>query len=138
MSQPMSRIVFPNVPDSRAGAEPGVSGAGRDLMIAFEDLLMLDGVDLRAVFDEVTPDRAAEALLGGPEWLTAKLLNTLPSRSAASLRDLIAARRLSMTEGEGTGTAPGNTLAARADVLRALSRLARQSRIAFDNPEDLY
>ena len=97
-------------------------------LVDFEDLEILDGGDLRAVFEEVTTDQMIEALLGSPIHVRERLLTKLSRPSAEKL------------VAEMDGHAPisfESAVKAQRAVVDALCRLSRVGVVAFDDPEDM-
>ena len=97
-------------------------------LVDFEDLGLLDGGDLRAVFDQVEPDQVLDAMVGTPAGQRHRLLTKLPSASAARLEAQI------VTHGPVSFEAVHSAQRA---VVEALCRLGRAGQIAFDDPADL-
>lgn len=97
-------------------------------LVEFEDLGLLDGGDLRAVFGQVTHDQVIAALAGAPAGLRQRLLTMLPSASANRLEAQVQAH----------GPVPFEAVqSAQHTVVEALRRLSRGGLIAFDDPEDM-
>jgi flagellar motor switch protein FliG len=97
-------------------------------LVSIEDLDLLDGGDLRAVFDQVPDRQVLEALAGTPPGLRRHLLVKLPSASAAALEARINAR----------GAVPSESVRnAQRAVVETLCRLGRGGQVAFDDPEDM-
>ncbi|HWE36629.1 MAG TPA: FliG C-terminal domain-containing protein [Isosphaeraceae bacterium] len=97
-------------------------------LLDFEDLGLLDGGDLRAVFGQVPDDQVVAALVGTPAGLRRRLLTKLPAAAAARLDARVDAH------GPVTFEAARDAQLA---VLDALRRLSRGGQIAFDDPEDM-
>ena len=97
-------------------------------LVDFEDLNLLDGGDLRAVFGQVTLDQVLTALVGvGPSFrrhLLAKLPVDLGSRLE---HDVAAHGPVSFAEVQ----------AAQRGLVDVLCRLSRSGQVAFDDPEDM-
>jgi flagellar motor switch protein FliG len=97
-------------------------------LVAFEDLQLLDGGDLRAVFDQVSGDQVLDALVGSPTGLRRQLLTKLSPSSATRLEAEI--------DSHGPVASPAAYSAQRA-LVEALCRLSRSCQVAFDDPEDM-
>jgi flagellar motor switch protein FliG len=97
-------------------------------LVDFEDLSLLDGVDLRAVLGQVEPDQVVVALVGVPTGLRQRLLGKLSSSSATRLAAQVQAR--------GPVTTEAARKAQRA-LVEALCRLSRAGQVAFDDPADM-
>ena len=97
-------------------------------LVAFEDLGLLDGNDLRAVFNQVSGEQVLEALIGTPAGLRRLLLTKLPPASAARLEAQIDAHHPVPFEAVQT---------AQRVVVETLCRLSRWGQVAFDDPEDM-
>jgi flagellar motor switch protein FliG len=97
-------------------------------LVEFEDLELLDGGDLRAVFDHVPEDQVLEALAGTRPGLRHQLLTKLPAASAGQIEAQLSAH--------GTVSLDSVRDAQRA-VVEALCRLSRAGQIAFDDPADM-
>lgn len=96
--------------------------------LEIDDLTMLDGGDLRAVFGQVPVEQLLAALSATTPGLRRQLLMKLPRETSAKL-DLA----LGLLGPVGTAEA---MLAQRA-LINALCRLSRAGAIAFDSPEDM-
>jgi flagellar motor switch protein FliG len=97
-------------------------------LVDFEDLNLLDGGDLRAVFGQVLPDQVLAALVGTTPTFRRQLLSKLPSASATEL------------EAQVVNHAPipfAIVRAAQDELVEILCRLSRGGQVAFDNPEDM-
>lgn len=97
-------------------------------LVEIEDLNLLDGGDLRAVFSQVEEPRIVEALVGLSAGLRNQLLTKLPSAMAG---------RLQVRLGEYEPTSLESIRAAQRDVVEALCRLSRGGMVAFDDPADM-
>jgi flagellar motor switch protein FliG len=97
-------------------------------LVEIDDLGLLDGHDLRAVFSQVPELQIVQALCGSPPALRARLLKKLPPAQASRLEDQINAH--------GT-TAPAAVRLAQAALVDALCRLSRGGQVAFDIPGDM-
>jgi flagellar motor switch protein FliG len=97
-------------------------------LVAFEDLELLDGHDLRAVFDAVATPRLLDALIGARAGVRRHLLTRLPSASAARLEGALHAHGPVSVE---------SVREAQRSVVEALCRLSRGGMIAFDHPADM-
>ena len=97
-------------------------------LVDFEDLGLLDGGDLRAVFDQVPAERVLEALVGAPAGLRRLLLTKLSPASAGRLEAQI----------DSHGPLPFEAVhSAQRAIVDALCRLSRGGHVAFDDPEDM-
>lgn len=97
-------------------------------LVAFDDLGMLDGGDLRAVFGQVPTVQVVHALAGTPAGLRRRLIGKLPR----SLNDDLDARLLA------ADVVPVESVrAAQEALVDAVRRLSRGGQIAFDLPEDM-
>jgi flagellar motor switch protein FliG len=97
-------------------------------LVDFEDLGLLDGNDLRAVFSQVPRAQILEALIGVPAGLRHQLLNKLPGALASLLEDQLGSH----------GPVPFEAVQnAQRSVVDALCRLSRAGQVAFDDPEDM-
>jgi flagellar motor switch protein FliG len=97
-------------------------------LVDFEDLGLLDGGDLKAVFGQVPVDQVLAALIGTPIGFRQRLLTKLPSASANRLEAQINAQGAVTTE---------TAYSAQRAVVDALCRLSRGGQIAFDDPADM-
>ena len=97
-------------------------------LVEFDDLELLDGTDLRAVFDQVPAGLVLEALAGVSRGLRHHLLMKLPAASAARLGAEL--------EAHGPVSSECQQSAQRA-VVEALCRLSRAGQVAFDDPADM-
>ena len=97
-------------------------------LVEFEDLELLDGTDLRAVFDQVPEPQVLDALCGSRPGIRQQLLTKLPSSSATRLEAQINAH--------GPVSFESVYFAQRA-VVETLCRLSRGGQVAFDDPEDM-
>lgn len=97
-------------------------------LVDFEDLGLLDGGDLRAVFGQVTLDQVLDALVGTTSGFRKRLLTKLPVASASQLEAQITTH----------GPVPFRTVhSAQRELVDALCRLSRGGQVAFDDPEDM-
>jgi len=96
--------------------------------VEIDDLVFLDGHDLRAVFDQVPEPQILAALNGTTPAFRAQLLNKLSPASA---------RRLEAQVNAQGPVAPEAVQAAQRAVVEALCRLSRCGQVAFDVPEDM-
>ncbi len=94
----------------------------------FEDLEMLDGGDLKAVFDQLKPDEVAAALWGAPAGLRTRLLRNLPRKSSQAAEQAIAATEYLSFE---------QVRRAQCSAVEVMCQLSRTGQIAFDAPEDM-
>jgi flagellar motor switch protein FliG len=97
-------------------------------LVEFDDLELLDGTDLRAVFDQVPTPQVLDALVGTRPSMRQYLLTKLPASSATRLEAQI------KTHGPVSFE---SVLAAQRAVVETLCRLSRGGVIAFDDPEDM-
>ena len=97
-------------------------------LVEFDDLELLDGTDLRAVFDQVPAMQVLDALVGTRPSMRQYLLTKLPASSARKLEDQI------NTHGPVSFESVHN---AQRTVVETLCRLSRGGFIAFDDPEDM-
>lgn len=97
-------------------------------LLEIDDLTMLDGGDLRAVFGQIPVEQLIAALSATTPGLRRQLLMKLPRETSARL-DLA----LNLA---GPVSAIEARQAQRA-LLNALCRLSRAGAIAFDLPEDM-
>lgn len=96
--------------------------------IEFDDLDLLDGGDLRAVFSQVSTDQALEALAGTPSSLRNQLLAKLSETEAIAMEAQVAAHGPVSLD---------SVRQAQQAVLEALQRLSRTGIVAFDDPADM-
>ena len=95
---------------------------------AFDDLEMLDGGDLKAVFEQVTRDEVVAALWGAHASLRGRLLLKLSKRFATPIQQAInAAEHFSFEQVRN----------AQHKIVDAMCQLSRAGQIAFDVPEDM-
>jgi flagellar motor switch protein FliG len=97
-------------------------------LVDFEDLGLLDGGDLRAVFGQVTLDSVLTALVGTTTGLRRQLLLKLPASSASQL------------EAQITSHGPvsfGTVRSAQRELVDVMCRLGRHGQVAFDDPADM-
>jgi flagellar motor switch protein FliG len=97
-------------------------------LVEIDDLGLLDGPDLRAVFGQVSEPQLVEALSGTEPALVAQLLKKLSPALASRLTAGINAR--------GT-VEPIAIQRAQGAVVEALCRLSRCGQVAFDVPGDM-
>ena len=97
-------------------------------LVEFEDLELLDGGDLRAVFEQVSPTQVLDALVGTKPGVRQQLLTKLPLASASRLEAQI------NTHGPVSFESVKNAQRA---VIDTLCRLSRGGQVAFDDPEDM-
>jgi len=94
----------------------------------FDDLMLLDGNDLRVVFQHLGTERAVAALWGCSASLRRLLLRKMPRRFADELGEQVdAAEHFSFTE----------VLEAQRAAVQLVYELSRAGVIAFDAPEDM-
>lgn len=97
-------------------------------LVAIEDLGLLDGKDLRAVFAQVPEPQILDALVGLSAGLRHLLLTKLSPASASRLEAQLTSHGPIATEAVRT---------AQRTVVDTLCRLSRVGQIAFDDPEDM-
>jgi flagellar motor switch protein FliG len=97
-------------------------------LVEIDDLGLLDGHDLRAVFSQVSVPQLMEALSGTEPTLRAQLLRKLPTTQASRLA----------AEIDVCGAVdPAAVQLAQGAVVAALCRLSRCGQVAFDIPGDM-
>lgn len=96
--------------------------------IEFDDLDLLDGGDLRAVFSQVSTDQILEALAGTPSSLRHQLLAKLSEANANEMEAQVVAHGPVSLD---------SVRQAQQAVLEALQRLSRTGIVAFDDPADM-
>jgi flagellar motor switch protein FliG len=97
-------------------------------LVEFDDLELLDGSDLRAVFDQVPTTQVLDALVGTRPSMRQYLLTKLPHSSAVKLEAQI------NTHGPVSFE---SVVTAQRAVVETLCRLSRGGYVAFDDPEDM-
>jgi flagellar motor switch protein FliG len=97
-------------------------------LVEIDDLGLLDGHDLRAVFSQISRPQLVEALSGTDPALRAQLLRKLPHTLATRLAAEIDAR--GAVESAAVRLAQGT-------VVAVLCRLSRCGQVAFDIPGDM-
>ncbi|MFO0950602.1 MAG: FliG C-terminal domain-containing protein [Isosphaeraceae bacterium] len=97
-------------------------------LVDFEDLDLLDGGDLRAVFEQVPTTQVVDALNGLKPGMRQHLLTKLPTASATRLEAELHSRGPVSTE---------RTRVAQRAVVETLCRLSRGGIVAFDHPADM-
>jgi flagellar motor switch protein FliG len=97
-------------------------------LVDFEDLGLLDGGDLRAVFGQVRVEQVLEALVGVPVGVRQQLLMKLPVSTAQALEARILVHEPVPFE---------SVQSAQRAVVDALCRLSRCGQVAFDDPADM-
>jgi len=97
-------------------------------LVEFDDLELLDGGDLRAVFDQVSSEQILDALVGTRTGFRQLLLTKLPSASAKVIE--------SRLDSHGPVSFEA-VLSAQRAVVETLCRLSRAGVVAFDDPEDM-
>ncbi len=97
-------------------------------LVEFDDLGLLDGHDLRAVFSQVSEPQLVEALSGTDATLRAQLLRKLSPALASRLAAEIDSRGL---------VEPIAVRHAQDATVEALCRLSRCGQVAFDIPGDM-
>jgi flagellar motor switch protein FliG len=97
-------------------------------LVAFEDLGLLDGADLRAVLAQVSREVLLAALGGASAGFRRRLLTKLPSEFARELAEQL----------EAQGQVPFESARTSQEALvAAIYRLSRSAQIAFDLPDDM-
>jgi flagellar motor switch protein FliG len=97
-------------------------------LVEIDDLALLDGHDLRAVFSQVSEPQLIEALSGAAPVLRAQLLRRLSADLATRLEAQITSR----------GPVPPVAVQrAQRALVDALCRLSRGGQVAFDVPGDM-
>jgi flagellar motor switch protein FliG len=97
-------------------------------LVDFEDLELLDGHDLRAVFEQVPAPKVIDALFGVRPGVRQHLLTKLSESSATRLQAELHAHGPVSVE---------SVRDAQRCVVEALCRLSRGGIIAFDHPADM-
>ena len=97
-------------------------------LVDFQDLSLLDGNDLRAVFGQVSLDQVLAALIGVTPAFRRQLLAKLPSAPAAQIETQIASQR---------PVSFADVQSAQRELVEVLCRLSRAGQVAFDDPEDM-
>jgi flagellar motor switch protein FliG len=97
-------------------------------LVEIDDLGLLDGHDLRAVFSQIPEPQLVEALSGTDPSLRAQLLRKLSPTVASRLTAEIDARG---------SIEPIAVRLAQSAVVEALCRLSRCGQVAFDIPGDM-
>jgi len=97
-------------------------------LVEFDDLELLDGTDLRSVFEQVPPAQVLDALVGTRAAMRQHLLTKLPQSSATRLEAQINSHGPVSFE---------SVRAAQRVVVETLCRLSRGGVVAFDDPEDM-
>ena len=96
--------------------------------IAFDDIEMLGGGDLKAVFDKLSMEEVVAALWGANAGLRGRLLRALPKRHAQGIEQAIAAPEHQTFE---------QVRSAQQKVVTVICQMSRDGQIAFDVPEDM-
>ena len=95
---------------------------------AFDDLELLDGNDLKAVFNHMHLESVVAALWGCPMALRGRLLRTLNNRDSSRIEKAIAAATHLSFEQVRNG---------QQEAVSVMCRMSRAGQIAFDAPEDM-
>jgi flagellar motor switch protein FliG len=98
-------------------------------LVEFEDLMLLDGGDLRSVLSQVEPVQLVQALAGVGTGLRRGLLGKLPVALAARLEAEVKA---------SPGVSPEVSHLAQRALVDTLCRLGRGGQVAFDDPYDMF
>lgn len=94
----------------------------------FDDLELLDGDDLKAVFDRMPPAEVIAALWGTAMGLRSRLLRKLPKRVSGQIeKDIAACDHFTFEQVHG----------AQQTAVTILCHMSRSGQIAFDAPEDM-
>lgn len=94
----------------------------------FDDLELLDGTDLRAVFRDMAGAEVVAALWGTPIGLRSRLLRKLPKRESVRIEaELAGAEHFSFEQVRN----------AQQKAVAIMCRMSRSGQIAFDAPEDM-
>jgi flagellar motor switch protein FliG len=94
----------------------------------FDDLELLDGSDLKAVFHNMLPDEVVAALWGTPIGLRGRLLRKLHKRDSLHIEKGIAAcERCTFDQVRN----------AQQRAVAIMCHMSRSGQIAFDAPEDM-
>jgi flagellar motor switch protein FliG len=96
--------------------------------VEFDDLDLLDGGDLRAVFSQVSTDQVLEALAGSSASLRHQLLAKLSGPVAVEIEAQVVAHGPVSLD---------SVRQAQQAVLEALQRLSHTGIVAFDDPADM-
>jgi flagellar motor switch protein FliG len=97
-------------------------------LIEIDDLRLLDGKDLRAVFSQVSEPQLVDALSGAAATLREQLLKKLPPGTARRIATQVTARG---------PIPPAAVQQAQRALVAALCRLSRGGQVAFDIPGDM-
>ena len=97
-------------------------------LVEIDDLVFLDGHDLRAVLNQVSESQLLDALIGITPSLRQQLLSKLAPASATRLEARIIAHGPVTIEA---------VQVAKCALVEALCRLSRGGQVAFDVPEDM-
>ena len=94
----------------------------------FDDLELLDGGDLKAVFEQVSKEEVVAAMWGAHASLRGRLLLKLSRRYATPIQQAIDATEHQSFE---------DVRNAQHKIVEAMCQLSRTGQIAFDVPEDM-
>jgi flagellar motor switch protein FliG len=94
----------------------------------FDDLELLDGVDLKAVFNHMPLESVVAALWGCPMALRGRLLRMLSQRDSTRIEQAIAATDHVSFEQVRNG---------QQEAVVVMCEMSRAGQIAFDAPEDM-
>jgi flagellar motor switch protein FliG len=94
----------------------------------FDDLELLDGTDLKAVFDYMPAETVVAALWGCPMALRGRLLRKLTKNDSTRIEKAIAATTHVTFEQVRNG---------QHEAVAVMCQLSRAGQIAFDAPEDM-
>ena len=94
----------------------------------FDDLELLDGADLKAVFNHMPLETVVAALWGCPMALRGRLLRKLNNRDSSRIENAIAATVHRTFEQVRNG---------QQEAVSVMCQMSRAGQIAFDAPEDM-
>ena len=97
-------------------------------LVDFEDLELLDGHDLRAVFDQISSSQVLDALIGLRPGVRQLLLTKLPAASSQKIQAGL---------DEHVPVSTDSVRDAQRLCVETLCRLSRGGIIAFDHPADI-
>lgn len=97
-------------------------------LVDFEDLNLLEGSDLRAVFNQVEEPLVLDALVGSTVNLRQRLLTNLPRVAGQRLEEQLVTHRVVTFE---------MAYAAQRVLVETMCRLSRAGMVAFDDPADM-
>ena len=97
-------------------------------LVDFEDLSLLDGADLRALFGRIALDQVLTALVGATPTFRRHLLAKLPNGLAARIEHAV---------GEHGPVTFAEVQTAQRGLVELMCDLSRTSQVAFDDPADM-